>query len=107
MPTISIIMPRLGVVPLPKIFKYGRYSIFFWSNENDEPVHVHIAIGNMTSNATKIWLTSAGGCLLAHNKSRIPQKNLNNLLKVIQIEHPVILEKWKSYFDTDDIKFYC
>lgn len=41
-----------------------------------EPVHVHISKGKPSSNSTKVWLTKAGGCILGHNKSRIPEKDL-------------------------------
>ena len=47
---------------MPQIFRIGPYIVYFWSNENDplEPVHVHIAEGRATSNATKVWITSSG-----------------------------------------------
>ncbi|MBR0350554.1 MAG: DUF4160 domain-containing protein [Clostridia bacterium] len=31
--------------------------MYFWSNENEEPIHVHISKGIPVSNSTKIWLT--------------------------------------------------
>ena len=42
---------------MPSIFTIGGYTVFFWSNENNEPIHVHIGRGKPTSNATKIWIT--------------------------------------------------
>ena len=27
---------------LPSLFKIHGYAVFFWSNENDEPIHVHV-----------------------------------------------------------------
>lgn len=50
------------------------YKVYFWSNENNEPIHVHIAKGKPTSNGTKIWLTRTGGCILASNGSDISKK---------------------------------
>ena len=50
------------------------YSIF-WSNENNEPIHVHVTKGKPTPNATKIWLTKSGGCIVASNGSKISNKN--------------------------------
>ena len=40
---------------MPQIFRIGPYIVYFWSNENEplEPVHVHIAEGRATSNATQ------------------------------------------------------
>ena len=53
---------------MPQVFKIGSYWVYFWSNENDplEPVHVHVSQGAPTANATKIWITSAGGCYLCN-----------------------------------------
>lgn len=39
---------------LPKLFKVGSYIIYFWSNENQEPIHVHVSKGRPTLNSTKI-----------------------------------------------------
>lgn len=58
---------------MPQIFKIGPYLVYFWANESDplEPVHVHIARGVPAANATKVWITRAGGCVLCHNNSQI------------------------------------
>ena len=51
---------------MPQIFRMGEYWIYFWTNENKpvEPIHEHIAKGKPSDNATKVWITSAGKCLL-------------------------------------------
>ena len=59
------------------------YKIYFWSNENNEPIHVQISKGKLTQNSTKVWLTKAGGCILCNNKSRISNSDLNKLLNII------------------------
>ncbi len=76
---------------MPQIFKIGPYTIYFWSNENDplEPVHVHIAEGRATSNATKVWITSSGKAFLCNNNSHIPQKELRN--KCAAVDSPARL----------------
>lgn len=63
--------------------KQCGYKIYFWSNENDEPIHIHISKGNPTSNSTKIWLTKSGGTIVANNKSNIPMNDLKKILKVV------------------------
>ena len=68
---------------LPKLFMVSGYSVYFWSNENNEPIHVHVAKGKPTPNATKIWLTKSGGCILASNGSKISNKELNELMEFI------------------------
>ena len=92
---------------MPKLFRLGCFSVYFWSNENKEPIHVHIGIGNPYSNATKIWLTKNKKCKIAHNKSRISQNDLNEIIDAIHANHDLICEKWKSYFDVENIEFYC
>ena len=91
---------------MPQIFRIGPYLVYFWANENDplEPVHVHISEGRATENATKVWITSTGKCLLCHNKSKIPDKVLNRLLRAIEANHDVIITKWIDLFE--EIRYY-
>lgn len=49
---------------MPNLFAIKGYQIYFWSKENDEPIHVHISEGQPTPNATKIMLSSKGGGVL-------------------------------------------
>ncbi len=92
---------------MPSIFTVGSYKVFFWSNENNEPIHVHITKGTPAANATKIWLTKTGGCIVANNKEHIPTKELNELLEIIQAQYFLICAEWKRHFKTEEIKFYC
>ena len=68
---------------MPKLFMVSGYSVYFWSDENNEPIHVHVAKGKPIPNATKIWLTKSGGCILASNGSKISNKELNELMEFI------------------------
>ena len=92
---------------MPKLFRVGQYIVFFWSNENDEPIHVHIGIVDPSPNATKVWITKRGGCIVAHNLSRIPQSDLNELLEVIQDNFFLICNEWKAHFNIETIKFFA
>ena len=59
---------------MPQVFKIGSYWVYFWANENEplEPIHVHVAQGAPSANATKIWITRAGKCYLSNSKQRTP-----------------------------------
>ena len=86
------------------------YKIYFWSNENNEPIHVHISKGKLTQNTTKIWLTKTGGCIIANNKSKIPEHELSKLLAIISRHYFLIIKKWKEYYKIETIekiKFFC
>ena len=92
---------------MPSLFRFGKYLVYFWSNENGEPIHVHVGEGKPGPNTTKVWLTSSGGCILANNNSHIPQNVLNDLLDIIAAQFFMICTKWKQHFCVDEITFYC
>lgn len=92
---------------MPKLFKIGKYYVFFWSNENNEPIHIHVSEGGAKQNATKIWLTRNGGFVVAHNKSQISQRDINMILDLLSVHFFYICSEWKKHFNTDEIKFYC
>ncbi|MCD8046208.1 MAG: DUF4160 domain-containing protein [Clostridiales bacterium] len=92
---------------MPQIFKIGSYLIYFWSNENKplEPIHVHVSEGVPSENATKIWITKSGKCLLCNNNSHIPQRKLRDIMDVLEARHSEIEKKWYGYFR--EIRYYC
>ena len=61
---------------MPNLLEICRYKIYFGSNENFEPIYVHISKGKPIASSTKVWLTKAGGCIVANNNSKIPKKDL-------------------------------
>ena len=83
---------------MPQIFRVGAYLVYFWSNENYplEPVHVHITQGTPSGNATKVWITRQGKCLLAHNNSKIPERMLSDIMDVIEARSFEIVRKWQD-----------
>jgi hypothetical protein len=92
---------------LPRLFRLGCFTVYFWANENNEPVHVHVSVGNPYANATKIWLTENGGCITAHNKSRISPDDLNEILEAVQAQYIFICNMWKQFNNTDELTFFC
>ena len=92
---------------MPQIFKVGSYLIYFWIGEGEplEPVHVHVAEGYPSANATKFWITKSGNCLLANNSSRIPERKLRYIKDIIEARHQEIEQKWFAYFQ--EIRYYC
>lgn len=92
---------------MPQIFRIGPYIVYFWSNENDplEPIHVHIAEGKAHANATKIWITRSGRCLICNNNSKIPERNLRHLVRVVEANCEMIIERWLEQFG--EIRYFC
>ena len=92
---------------MPQVFKIGSYVVFFWANENDplEPIHVHVKEGFPAANATKIWITKAGRCILCNNNSKIPDRVLRDLMDVIEARSLDVVNKWYDFFG--EIKYFC
>lgn len=85
---------------MPQIFRIGPYIVYFWSNEGIplEPIHVHIAQGRASGNATKIWITSTGKALICNNNSKIPERVLKGIVRMIEANSAEIIQKWNSQF---------
>ncbi len=85
---------------MPRVFKIGSYWIYFWSNEGKplEPVHVHVTEGKPTANATKIWLTRDGKCILDNNNSSIKENHLKNIMRVIENQRKMVIKRWEEFF---------
>ena len=92
---------------MPSIISAFGYKIFFWFNEGNEPVHVHIVKGKPVKNSTKVWLTQKGGCIIADNRSNIPSDELSRLQAVIVTNYFLIIDAWKKMFPGEEIRFYC
>lgn len=83
---------------MPKaLMDFLGYQIYFCSNEQGEPIHVHISKGSPTENATKFWITR-DGIELVHNKSQIPSKELKKIQKYLWANRNAIIAKWYQYF---------
>ena len=92
---------------MPQVFRAGSYWVYFWSIEGDpiEPVHVHVSQGSPVPNATKVWITSVGKCLLANNASGIDRRVLANIIRIIEARVDEVLSKWDAHFGQR--RYYC
>ncbi len=82
---------------MPQICKLLGYLIFFWSHETGEPVHVHVCKGKPVKDATKIWIEDEPR--IEHNKSKIPQKDLNRILQWLSANKNFVINKWNEHFE--------
>jgi hypothetical protein len=75
---------------MPTVFKIGRYRFVFFSNEGNEPPHIHIKAG---SDQAKFWLDPIE---LASNYG-FKAHELNELEKIIQEHQKDLLEAWHEH----------
>lgn len=89
---------------MPSLFMIFGYKIYFWANEGNEPVHVHVSKGRPSPSATKIWITRTGGTISV-NSSRIPKKDLAKIEVFVQSNACNIVSAWNNVFHR--VSYYC
>lgn len=89
---------------MPVYLKTAGYKVYIWTNEKNEPVHFHVTKGDPSEHDTKIWVLANGSFQLAHNKGRVPQKDLTRIFSTMESYYFTFIDFWKSYFG--EIKFY-
>lgn len=76
---------------MPAILKIGAYRFFFYSNENNEPAHIHIQRERALA---KFWLTPVS---LA-SSTRFSAKEIRELQRQVEKNRTSLLEAWNEYF---------
>lgn len=76
---------------MPTVLRVGSYRFFFYSNEGDEPPHIHIQKDNMLA---KFWLTPVA---LA-SSTRFSAFELRYLQKLVNDYKPLFEEAWHEHF---------
>jgi hypothetical protein len=76
---------------MPVVLRIGPYVLFFYSQENNEPPHIHV---RREKKHAKFWLEpveleSSGG---------FPAFELNRLAKMVEENRRLLLEAWNDYF---------
>ncbi len=77
---------------MPKVLEINGYRFSFYSNENQEPAHIHITKG--TSSA-KYWLEPELIEEYAYGFKLIERRKIKNLL---QEHYNTLIEKWHEHF---------
>ena len=76
---------------MPTALKTGPYRFYFYSNENNEPPHIHVKRDAQTA---KYWLTPVG---FADNDGFSPRE-LREIEALTREHCAVLLEKWNEHF---------
>jgi hypothetical protein len=80
---------------MPTILRVGPYRFYFFSNEGDEPPHVHV---DRDAGTAKVWL---GSLELARSRGFRP-KDISAILGIITEHRAALLEAWHDHFGTTD-----
>jgi hypothetical protein len=77
---------------MPTLLLLNGIRFFFYSNENDEPIHVHVTKGNANG---KIWLEPTIEIAYMRGFSNSEQKVI---LEAIHANSEIFKTKWNEYF---------
>ena len=50
-------------------------------------------------NSTKVWITKSGDCIVSNNNSRIPESDLNKIVKSIRYNFFYIISDGKIFME--------
>lgn len=76
---------------MPNVVTEDGYRLFFYSNENDEPIHVHVEKGSC---AIKIWVDD----LEVADHYNCKQKEVKKAIQLAEKYKALILKKWHEHF---------
>lgn len=77
---------------MPVVFLEKGYKFKFYSNENDEPVHVHVSKGN---GAAKYWLEPEINEAYSYGFTIRERRDIR---EIIQLNSDLLKKKWHEYF---------
>jgi hypothetical protein len=76
---------------MPTVLIIGPYRFFFYSDDRDEPPHIHIERDN---HKAKFWLQP----VRLQNSGGFKRKELNRIQALIEENQVRFLEEWNEYF---------
>jgi hypothetical protein len=77
---------------MPTVLRVDGYRFFFFSNEGNEPPHIHV---HRADNYAKFWLQPTR---LAAN-SGYTSRELSRISELIEQHQPLLLEAWNEFFN--------
>ncbi len=76
---------------MPTVLRWGPYRAFFYSNEGDEPAHIHVRSGN---NEAKFWLDD----LAVAVNAGFPAREINDIIRHLKQNRDLQLSAWHEHF---------
>jgi hypothetical protein len=76
---------------VPTILRAGEYRFFFFSNEGNEPPHVHV---EAAGDYAKFWLEP----VVLTRSVGFSSAELNHLRRLVEKHQAFFKEKWNEYF---------
>jgi hypothetical protein len=81
---------------MPTILLILGWRLYFWSNENNEPIHVHAEKGDMEC---KFWLDAENFEIKEAMTFNMTSQSKREIKKIIYDHFDYIVLEWKKYFE--------
>ena len=76
---------------MPTVFTIKGYRFFFFSNENFEPIHIHI---EKADSYAKFWIDP----IVVTTNYGFNSKQLKEIANCIEENKELIIQKWNEHF---------
>jgi hypothetical protein len=76
---------------MPTILRWGPYRAFFYSNEGDEPAHIHVRSG---AREAKFWLHDFAVAV----NSGFPAHELGDIVRHLKANRESLTAAWHEHF---------
>jgi hypothetical protein len=76
---------------MPTVLRWGAYRAYFYSNEGQEPAHVHVRLNDRE---VKLWLHDLS---VAVNVG-FPAHELGDIIRHLRLNRKTLLDAWNEHF---------
>lgn len=77
---------------MPNVLKQGPYRFFFYSNDRNEPAHVHV---KRDRNVAKFWLDP----VRLQRSGGFRRSEIRDIERIVRQYQILLIEEWNDYFN--------
>ena len=78
---------------MPTILIISGFRFFFYSNENNEPPHIHVSKGN---GYAKFWLIPT---IEMSEYCNMKEQEIKQVWLITELNYKLFIDKWNEYFN--------
>jgi hypothetical protein len=80
---------------MPTVLYFYGWRFFFYSNEGNEPIHIHAEKGDMEC---KFWINELELTIKLANAFNMASDKINEVAEIIYDNLQLIINAWHNYF---------
>lgn len=83
---------------MPTVLFIGGWRLYFWANENNEPIHIHAEKGEMEC---KFWLDVENFEIRPALEYNLSPQARREIKRIIYNHFDYIISEWNNFFKTE------